>query len=76
MQIIENQLAVTPFLAGEVATIADLFVLPEIDQVQLVGMDYSAFPNITRWLKYFKQQEYYQKNFAQLSAIVQAVKGQ
>ena len=74
-QLIENGLANSPFLAGDVPTIADLFVLPEVDQLQFVGIEYSAYPNITRWLNYFKQQEYYQKNFAQVSAIFQALKG-
>jgi glutathione S-transferase len=48
--LLETQLSKSKYLVGEIPTIADLFVLPEIDQLSLGIFNYSSYPNITRWL--------------------------
>jgi len=41
----------TPYLAGDHITIADLLILPEIDQLEVLKIvNYDEFPHIKRWL--------------------------
>lgn len=47
---IEAQLDTTNFLAGPNPSIADLFILPELDQLQALRLfSFETFPNISRF---------------------------
>ena len=48
---LETQLGKSKYLVGDVPTIADLFVVPEVDQLEIFGLfSYDSFPNVKRWL--------------------------
>lgn len=54
MAIMDEQLSKTRFLTGEQLSIADLVVLPEVDQLttEAFGLfDYKPYTHIIRWLK-------------------------
>jgi glutathione S-transferase len=61
-------------LSGETPTIADLFVVPEVDQVQIFGLfDLSSFSHITRWIADLKE---HVKGYAESAATVSAIAAQ
>lgn len=76
IQLLETQLGKTKFLVGDEPTIADLFVIPEIDQLVLFGkFDYSkSHPNTARWLNDFKQFEWYNNNIKEVVTVLQSAK--
>ncbi len=48
---LETHLSTHKFLVGENPTIADLFVIPEVDQLTFFGIfSYEKFPNVQRWI--------------------------
>ncbi len=47
--VLDGALAVTPFVAGEDYSIADMAVFPWIAQSGYSGIDIGAFPNLSRW---------------------------
>ena len=58
LQIIDNMLAASRFLAGEQPTIADIVAFEELGQNQQKFAnctDYTEHPNITRWLAQMEQ---------------------
>lgn len=55
LRLMDEQLKTTKFLApGDSPTIADLLLLPELDQHTVEGfgmVDFTPFPNVQRWMK-------------------------
>ena len=66
----------TIFFAGDEITIADLFLLPEIDQLDHV-LDAifkdSIFPRLKAWRKHFHAIPAYEANFAPVNALLSEV---
>lgn len=51
LDLLEAHLAASKFLVGDKPTIADLFVVPEVDQIRLFAIyDFAAHPHVARWL--------------------------
>ena len=48
--VMEAQLAKTPFLAGEKASVADIALFAYTQDAELAGYDLAAFPNVSAWL--------------------------
>jgi glutathione S-transferase len=57
VSILESHLSTSTFLVGNSLTLADYFILPELDQVQWMGaavFDYTPYPNVLRYLETVK----------------------
>jgi glutathione S-transferase len=77
VSILEAHLATSTFLVGNSLTLADYFILPELDQVEWLGaavFDYSPYPNVLRYLETVKGAiGSYTKNAAPAKNIVEGV---
>jgi glutathione S-transferase len=71
---VDAALAKSKFLAGDQPTIADLFVVPEIDQLAILGLvKLEKYANITRWLSDLSAEASgYAPNVEQVKGIVTA----
>ena len=61
LPIIENQLKTNKFLTGNEMTLADINLLAILDPAEIVSVDLSVYPTITRWRNNLKQQSFYTK---------------
>mmetsp|Transcript_38837 Transcript_38837/g.54159 ORF Transcript_38837/g.54159 Transcript_38837/m.54159 type:complete len:217 (-) Transcript_38837:42-692(-) len=74
LQTLDSNLGKSKFLAGDTPTVADLFVVPEVDQLQAFGLaDLSEFKNVTRWLSDLQESvKGYKENYQQVEKAAQA----
>lgn len=77
LKIIDNQLALTPYICGQELTLADLCILAILDPSEVTATDISAFTKVTEWRKKLQAESFYRKVFPSytefLSAIMQKV---
>ncbi len=59
--VLDNQLGVSTYLAGDNLTLADINLVAILDPAQAAGVDISGYQNLNKWFNSIKQQEFYQK---------------
>eukprot|EP01129_Flabellula_baltica_P000005 TRINITY_DN0_c1_g2_i1.p1 TRINITY_DN0_c1_g2~~TRINITY_DN0_c1_g2_i1.p1 ORF type:complete len:213 (+),score=48.67 TRINITY_DN0_c1_g2_i1:186-824(+) len=79
LAFLDGQLEGRDFLVGDSLTLADVFILPEIDQIELFQFwpnTWEAYPNIAAWLNNVKAAlPTYQENIAPVQAIIAQLAG-
>lgn len=61
LPVLDNQLGVSTYLAGDNLTLADINLVAILDPAQAAGVDISGYQNLNKWFKNIKQQDFYQK---------------
>jgi glutathione S-transferase len=61
MTVIEKQLGITPYLAGDNMTIADIALLATIDPFEVIDIKISDYPNVAKWASKLTSQPFYTK---------------
>lgn len=61
LPVLDNQLGVSAYLAGDNLTLADINLVAILDPAQAAGVDISGYQNLNKWFKNIKQQDFYQK---------------
>ena len=64
-----------PYLCGNEITIADYFAAGPILVGELIGIDFTPFPNVARWLSNMKKQPGWQAVDYEVNGLVDAMKG-
>jgi glutathione S-transferase len=64
------------YLCGEAMTIADHFAAPFVALGELTGSDFSAYPNVQRWLARMKSLKHWSPVFEAISGYGATLKGQ
>ena len=64
-----------PYLCGDEITIADYFAAGPIHVGELIGIDFSAYPNVARWLANMKTQPGWKSVDYEANGLVEAMKG-
>ena len=63
------------YLCGDEITIADYFAAGPIHVGELIGIDFSAYPNVARWLANMKTQPGWKSVDYEANGLVEAMKG-
>ncbi len=64
------------YLCGNQVTIADYFGVGLLTLGEVIGVDFSKYPNVARWLNNMKKRPSWDKINAEFYGLVNAVKGQ
>lgn len=64
------------FLCGATITIADYFAAPFVALGELTGSDFSAYPNVQRWLGHMKSLKQWNPDFEAINGYGATLKGQ
>jgi len=59
LPVIDNQLAQSPFLAGDKLTLADFNLLSVLDPAEVSQVDLSPYPHISNWRSRLQNEEFY-----------------
>ncbi len=65
-----------PYLCGDQITIADYFGAGIVSLGEVIGVDFSPYPNVKRWLERLKKLPNWDKVNQAFYGLVQSVKGQ
>jgi glutathione S-transferase len=65
-----------PYLCGDQVTIADYFGSGIVSLGEVIGVDFSPYPNVKRWLDRMKKLPSWDKVNEVFYGLVQSVKGQ
>lgn len=71
-RLLDDRLAVAPYLGGEAYSIADINLLPWVSLYERQDMDLNSVPHVLRWYRLLNEREAVQRTFAltaELSAL-------
>ena len=60
LPIIDIRLSETAYLCGEDMTLADIALLAALDPAEMIQIDLSPYPNLSKWRKALREQDFYQ----------------
>lgn len=59
--IVEKQLSEHQYLAGNQLSLADFTLLANVDPVDLIGLDMTPYPSLSKWRDGLRTKDFYQK---------------
>lgn len=75
LPIIDDQLAESRYLTGDQLTLADFNLLTALDPAELIGVDLSVYPNITKFRNELIAEPWYTKNYKSYSEFLREALG-
>lgn len=68
LPVFETALQAHDYLAGDKLTLADIILMTSLEPAEMVGLDLSVYPAITKWRKSIMARDFYQRVHAHFGA--------
>lgn len=75
LPVVDKQLQQNRHLAGDELSLADFTLLANLDPAELTAISLTPYSHLTAWRQQLKQEDFYQKCFADYSDVVKSIQG-